>query len=181
MLIAKEKKQTNIAEYILYMWQIEDIIRAFNFDENNIEKSLISQFKQSENVLDEIRKWYNNLIYMMIEENIKEKGHLQFINNIISDIYHFHIQLINKESEKKYHELYQKALPNINEFKKLSKYNDNNDIEICLNGLYAILLLKLNKKEISQATSDAIKSFSNLLAYLSKKYKEYEEGGFELS
>ena len=29
MIIARQKKQENIAEYLLYMWQIEDIIRAF--------------------------------------------------------------------------------------------------------------------------------------------------------
>lgn len=29
MLIAKELRKKSIAEYLLYMWQIEDIIRAY--------------------------------------------------------------------------------------------------------------------------------------------------------
>ncbi|MDE7144362.1 MAG: DUF4924 family protein, partial [Muribaculaceae bacterium] len=32
MIIASEKRKNNIAEYLLYMWQIEDIIRANNLD-----------------------------------------------------------------------------------------------------------------------------------------------------
>ena len=28
MIVARQKKKENIAEYLLYMWQIEDIIRA---------------------------------------------------------------------------------------------------------------------------------------------------------
>ena len=32
MIIAKQKRRENIAEYVLYMWQLEDLIRAYNFD-----------------------------------------------------------------------------------------------------------------------------------------------------
>ena len=32
MLVAQQKLQENIAEYILYMYQIEDVVRAYNFD-----------------------------------------------------------------------------------------------------------------------------------------------------
>ena len=32
MIIARRKRKENIAEYLLYMWQVEDLIRANNFD-----------------------------------------------------------------------------------------------------------------------------------------------------
>lgn len=32
MYISQQLKQQNIAEYLLYMWQIEDLIRANGFD-----------------------------------------------------------------------------------------------------------------------------------------------------
>jgi len=47
MYIAKEKRKNNIAEYILYMWQIEDMLRAYNFRLDNIEKELIPQYQGS--------------------------------------------------------------------------------------------------------------------------------------
>ena len=36
MLTASAKKRENIAEYLLYMWQIEDLIRAFGLDTDRI-------------------------------------------------------------------------------------------------------------------------------------------------
>jgi len=36
MFITQQKKKENIAKYILYMWQIEDVIRAYNFDIESI-------------------------------------------------------------------------------------------------------------------------------------------------
>lgn len=42
MYISKQLKQKNIAEYLLYMWQVEDMIRANNFDmEKSVRTSLI--------------------------------------------------------------------------------------------------------------------------------------------
>ena len=32
MFIAEQKKRDNIAEYLLYMWQLEDILRAYVLD-----------------------------------------------------------------------------------------------------------------------------------------------------
>ena len=43
MLIAAKKKEENIAEYILYMYQIEDIIRSFQFDIERIMDEYVRQ------------------------------------------------------------------------------------------------------------------------------------------
>ena len=37
MYISKELRKKNIAEYLLYMWQVEDIIRANGLDADKIE------------------------------------------------------------------------------------------------------------------------------------------------
>ena len=38
MIIASQKKKENIAEYLLYMWQIEDLIRVYKLDIDAIQK-----------------------------------------------------------------------------------------------------------------------------------------------
>lgn len=38
MIIADRLKNTNRAEYLLYMWQVEDLIRAFQFNSERIAK-----------------------------------------------------------------------------------------------------------------------------------------------
>jgi hypothetical protein len=174
MLIAKEKYKNNIAEYILYMFQIEDTIRACKFDMNVIEERIISQFSVSEKVKQEIRDWYADLIVMMYQEKIKESGHLLILDNLIDDLYALHRKLIEGRRDSKYLEQYYWALPNIKAFeKKLEKVPDN-EIETCFIALYALLLLKLKKKEVSDETLAAMHTFSSLLAMLSEWYKARE-------
>ena len=44
MYIAQELRKKNIAEYILYMWQVEDTIRAFGCQLSRIRREYIEQF-----------------------------------------------------------------------------------------------------------------------------------------
>ena len=77
MIVAKQKRKENIAEYLLYMWQVEDLIRANQFDLDSIRRTVIAQYDQPEEVKEEIAKWYEELIDMMRSEGVMEKGHIQ--------------------------------------------------------------------------------------------------------
>jgi len=46
MLISREKRRSNIVEYLLYMYQIEDIIRSFQFDITQIDANVVQRFDQ---------------------------------------------------------------------------------------------------------------------------------------
>ncbi|MFA8434366.1 MAG: DUF4924 family protein [Marinifilaceae bacterium] len=176
MLIAREKKRTNLAEYILYMWQVEDLIRAYRFDINALDKAVISQFQQSDEVQKEIRDWYDNLIEMMKVDKVEEKGHMQIIKNNINDLHEFHLYLLQKKKDAKYLQLFNLAAGNIHEFRQKSNAgNEISDTEVCLTALYGILMLKLQKKEISKDTLGAVTTFSNMMAYLSAQHKAFEE------
>ena len=48
MFIASQKRKENIAEYLLYMWQIEDLIRANNLDIDNIAQNIVAKFSLTE-------------------------------------------------------------------------------------------------------------------------------------
>ena len=41
MLVAQKKQQENIAEYVLYLFQIEDIVRSLNFDIEQIMEAVV--------------------------------------------------------------------------------------------------------------------------------------------
>lgn len=178
MLIAKEKRKENIAEYILYMWQVEDIIRACNFDIEIISQSVISQFSGSSKAVNDIKDWYIDLILMMHEEGIKENGHLKMVKKLINELQILHNDLIHKIKVSKYLELYYWALPNIKEFEKRLNGKTSGEVETCLNAIYALLLLRLQKKDVSGETLDAMHTFSNLLAYLSAHFKKMEENKY---
>jgi hypothetical protein len=178
MLIAQEKRKTNIAEYILYMWQVEDLIRAHQFNIELIEQNLISQYSQPAKIKNDVRDWYANLMLMMYREGIREKGHLSFLSELLEEISDMHIRLLNHVDETGYQEIFRQASGNIDEFKKRSADLSLGDIETALNALYGLLLLRLKKKTISRETEIAMASFSRLLAMLSYKFLQAERGGW---
>lgn len=54
MKIAQQLKAKNIAEYLIYMWQVEDLIRANGCDIDKIRESIISRYPEEEHpVLEE--------------------------------------------------------------------------------------------------------------------------------
>ena len=73
MIIARQKRKENIAEYLLYMWQVEDLIRANDFDMDSIRRTVVDRYDQPDDVKEEIAKWYEELIEMMRSEGVKEK------------------------------------------------------------------------------------------------------------
>ncbi len=180
MLISQEKRKTNIAEYILYMWQIEDLIRGHQFNIDLIEQNLISQYLQPPRIKNEVRDWFANLMLMMYREGIREKGHLSFLKTLLDEITDLHLRLLNREEETNYQDLYRKALENIEIFRKKSDNPATGDIETCLNALYGLLVLRLRKQTVSRETEIAMASFSRLLALLSHKFLQTEKGEREI-
>jgi hypothetical protein len=179
MLVAKQKRKENIAEYVLYLYQVEDLIRAFQLDIDVIQEKLISTYQADEKTSTEITDWYNNLVVMMEKEGINEKGHLQFITNLIVDINEFHLRLMKGESEKVYIQTFKSIAGVLTELKQKNT-TAQNDIQLALDTIYGFLMLKLKKAEISEGTTLAIKQLSQWLANLSKLYKEFEEGKLDL-
>lgn len=175
MRVSLEKKKNNIAEYVLYMWQLEDLLRAFEFDIDQLEENVFKTFSEDETTRNEIYQWYSNLVQMMEMENIKDAGHLQITKNVVLDLNTLHVQLLKTPEEVKYRELYYKAAPNLYEFQKRIEDKETNEVEMMFLGLYGLLMMRIKKKEITEETELAMKTFSDQLAILSQKYHEREE------
>lgn len=173
MLIAREKRKSNIAEYVLYMWQVEDTIRAFGFDTGRLYRELISNFEQPPDILQEIREWYDNIAAHMINEKAEQSGHIQSVKNIVNELYVFHLHLLQQPGESVYANLYAEVKPVVEEIRKGQA---TNDLESCLNVIYIYMMMRLQKKTVSKETREAIRLFIRFLAILSAKFKVYEEG-----
>ena len=180
MLIASLKKKENIAEYLLYMWQIEDLIRAYNLNIDLIRGEIIDRYDLPEEQKKQMQEWYESLIDMMRSEGVVEKGHLQLNKNIIIDITYLHQALLKSSKQPQYGAAFFKTLPYIVELRGKSGENQVGEIETCFNALYGVLLLKLQKKEISEDTEKAIKQITSFLALLSEKYKQEKDGVLKL-
>ena len=171
MIIAKRKRKENIAEYLLYMWQVEDLIRANRFDMDSIRRTVIAHYAQPASVKEEIAQWYQELIDMMRSEGVMEKGHIQLNKNVIIALTDLHLRLLRSTKEMVYGATYYKTLPYIVQLRAKSGGEELPEIETCFNALYGYLLLKMQHKEVSAETTEAIKQITAFLALLSEKYR----------
>ena len=179
MYIAKQLKEQNVAEYLLYMWQVEDLIRANHLDIEELKKNYISQFKPSPEQEKEMTEWYTNLIEMMRSEQVQEKGHLQINKNMIILLTDLHLQLLNSPKFPFYSAAYYKALPYIVEIRARNNNRDLPELESCFEILYGVMLLKMQKKAVSADTQKAVADISKLLGMLSDYYMQDKQGNLK--
>jgi hypothetical protein len=172
MITASAKKRENIAEYLLYMWQIEDLIRANGLDIDKIQTNIIDQYKDlTDQQRKEMREWYESLIDMMRREGVTEKGHLQINKNVIIALDDLHRRLMADSKYASYAAQFYHTLPLIVELRAKAGENKADEIETCFNALYGLLMLRLQGKEISEETMQASRQISKFLALLSHYYK----------
>lgn len=176
MITASQKKKENIAEYLLYMWQIEDIIRAYNLDIDRIQENIIEKYTNLDATQKKnMREWYESLIDMMRREDVAKIGHLQLNKNVILSLDDLHNRLIHDSHFPTYNAEFYKVLPLIVELRARQGEKKSGEIESCFNALYGILMLRLQGKEISKETLEAAGMISRFLALLSSMYKkDYE-------
>jgi hypothetical protein len=146
-----KSKKENIAEYILYLWQMEDYLRAFPIQANATTE------------LHDINE-------MMHREGIIESGHLQLAQNALSELEELHTRLLQEDA------IYRAAIirltPSLNLLKAKTDRPTMSDIEACLLLLYQIMLLRLQKREITPETANVQQQATRLLQFLSKTYHD---------
>ena len=147
--MVKKNKKDNIAEYILYLWQIEDYLRAF---------------PQQAGATPELQEFNQ----MMHREGIIDGGHLQLAKNALNELEELHTRFLNEDA------MYRAAIirlqPSLNLLKAKTDRPTMSDIEACLTLLYQIMLLHLQKKEISAQTASVQQQATGLLQFLSRAY-----------
>lgn len=176
MFIAKSIKQKSIVEYLLYMWQMEDLIRAYGCSLTRIRKEYIDRFDYTEEQKTDEEDWFGDLIRMMNQEGKREKRHLTINEVLLQDLGEMHVRLLQSSRFPFYSAEYYRVLPFIVELRqKGSKELD--EIETCLNALYGVMLLRMQQKPISPETEHAIKEISTFVGMLSDYYiKDHTEG-----
>ena len=179
MFIANELRKTNIAEYLLYMWQVEDTIRAFGCSISRIRREYIDRFEYTDEQKEEEVDWFGNLIRMMNTEGCREQGHLQINKVTLQQLQELHAQLLSSPKFPFYNAEYYKVLPYIVELRNRGASKDENEIETCLNSLYGVMLLRLQKKEVTPNTQHAVKEITTFIGMLSDYYKKDKEEGFK--
>ena len=179
MFIAQELRKKNIAEYLLYMWQVEDTIRAFDCSLARIRREYIDRFDYNEEQKEEEADWFGNLIRMMNTEGCRQQGHLQINKVTLQMMTELHQQLLSSSKFPFYNAEYYKVLPFIVELRNRGANKEEGEVETCLNLLYGVMMLRLQNKEITPNTQHALKEVSTFVGMLSDYYKKDKEEPLE--
>lgn len=180
MYISQELRKRSIAEYLLYMWQVEDIIRAYGCSLARLRREYIDRFDYTDEQKEEMTDWYGNLVRMMNSEGCRESGHLQINKIVIQQLSELSAQLTSSSKYPFYNSEYYKVLPFIVELRRKSGDKQEDEIETCFNALYGVMMLRLQQKPVSPDTEHAIKEITTFLGMLSDYYAKDKQGELEL-
>lgn len=179
MFLAQQLRENSICEYLLYMWQLEDTIRAFGCDIDRIRTEYLSGFQLSAEQRRDEERWFEDLIRMMQEEGCIERGHLQINKTTLALLIDLHQELLRSPKQPFYSAAYYKTLPFIVELRAKSG-KETGELETCFNCLYGVMMLRLQKREVGEETKKAVAAISHLLSLLSDAYKKERAGKLEL-
>ena len=175
MYIANELRKKNIAEYLLYMWQVEDTIRAFDCSLARIRREYVDRFDYTDEQKEEEIDWFGNLIRMMNQEGCRQQGHLQINKVTMQMLVDLHNQLLESPKFPFYNSAYYKVLPFIVELRNKGADKEKNEIETCFDSLYGVMMLRLQKKEITPDTLHAVQAITTFIGMLSDYYKKEKD------
>ncbi len=168
---AEAKKNASIAEYIIHMYQTEDLILNYKLNLDDILEYVIKHMSSDEEILKKLILWYADIIEQMHNEDVVETSkRLSATQYYVDQLTSIHEHLLEEDPE--YQIKYHKADDDIRHHIGLSNNKINNPIQICLNGIYGMLLLKLNGKKITDEQQTTLTRFGAVLEHLSEAYKK---------
>jgi hypothetical protein len=180
MFIARKLKKENICEYLLYMWQVEDLIRAFNLNIDTINERIIIPYPVADDERKGLYEWYESLIEMMRLENVQTEGHLQLNKNIMQELNELHSSIIRSSKNAGYNAKFYHILPFLAQLRKQQIDLKLSDVELCFNFQYGIMMLRLKKNEITPETLQVQTEISKFMVLLARNYQLYKSGELDL-
>ena len=180
MLAHEKKKRENIIEYLLYLFHTEDILRSLTLNLDVVEEVVIEPEGLDSEEKMRLKMWYKELIEEMERNKLENRGHIEEVYHLLGELSYLHNALMSRLKDPDYVKLWKTAYPAIQELTNKSGEAVHNPIEVCFNGVYGVMVLKMKKREISDETLVATQQFSNLLNYLGKKYHEVTRGELSL-
>ena len=178
MDIAQAKRKENIAEYILYLWQIEDLLRALQFSPEAIYSQFVAPRNLDEQSQNVLLMWYMDIAALLQEEEKQSSGHLNHTLHLIADMHNLHLQLMQLPMGAHYRTVVARLEPYLPTLRTIFGKNIS-DTELCFRALYATMLYRI-KGGGQKAVTDTIEFISPVIATLTAMYHKVERGEIDL-
>lgn len=180
MDIAQSKRKENIAEYILYLWQLEDLLRALQFSPEAVYSQLIAPRNIPEEQRHIYLLWYMDIVNLLHEEGKDAQGHLQHTLHLIADLHDLHLRLMQLPAGERYRAVRARLEPHLPSLRLVLADGDMNDTELCFRALYAAMLYRIKGQGERSAVTDTVEYISPVIAELASVYGRVERGEIDL-
>ena len=170
----------NISSYILYLWQIEDLLRALQFSPEAIYSQLVARREVADEQKQIFLLWYMDIANLLREEGKEEKGHLNHTLHLIADMHNLHLQLMQLPIGEHYRKTYAHLQPELPRLRELVGNAEMSDTELCFRALYAAMLYRIKGEGEKGAVKDTIEFVSPVVAELANLYRKVETGEIDL-
>ncbi len=163
MTTAEEKRDQHIVEYILYVWQMEDLVRAVNLDLAALRTHLSSAYQGDR--LEAELMWFADLIQSLRREKKTAKGHVGSLDEVMIELTYLHRTLLDVLKDEEYKAAVDSAKPHIEEMAKRGEPTGT-EVESMLVALYGWLVLRMGGKTVSADTQESlgvIRDWANIL------------------
>lgn len=181
MYIAQTKRKENIAEYILYLWQLEDLLRALQMSPEAIYSQLVAPRDIDEQSRQELLMWYMELANLLRQEGKEAHGHLDHTLHLIADLQTLHLQLLKFPAGEHYRAIFARLEPELPRLRQAEDLAEVSDIELCFRALYAVMLYRIKgANKAKSAIEDVLEVVSPVVAELAKVFRQVETGEVDL-
>jgi hypothetical protein len=181
MDIAQSKRKENIAEYILYLWQLEDLLRALQFSPEAIYSQLVAPREVDEEQKHIYLLWYMDIVNLLRKEGKEETGHLEHTLHLIADMHNLHLQLMHHPIGEHYRKTFATLAPQLPNLRVMVKKDDISDTELAFRALYATMLYRIKGGDKGgEAIKDTIELISPVVGELAAMYGKVERGEVDL-
>ena len=177
MILADSKKKAHIVEYILFLWQIEDLIRAAQFNPALLEKWAEDTANSEGSDPEKEKEWIIAMAADMRSQGKTESGHTASVSETMVELAHLHEMLIGPMEDKRYKESFEVAEPMMKELSAKQPGPASHPVEQLLVVLYGFLILRLQKQSISAETESGFVAFRNWANALAKGHIQIYYGG----
>lgn len=173
--IAKFKQKENISEYLLFLWQMEDLLRGIDFDLSRLDSEILPAI-QDEQERIKTKRWLGEMATSMKRASLQVSGHHQETYEVLNELAMLQKTLLNVTNSPSFRQVYDAVQPVLEDFRKKSEKMPQSDMETALTALYGVLTLRIAKKEVSEETSVAMEPISAYLRELTRAYHLMKAG-----
>ena len=173
--IAQLKKEENISEYLLFLWQMEDLLRGIEFDSARLDSEILSSIQDEEEKVKS-KVWLSKMAKEMEESSLQVSGHHFETYEVLNELAMLQQTLLSVTRSAPFKKAYNDVQPVLEDFRKKAEKVPKSDMESALTALYGVLTLRLAGKEVSVETQEAMEPISAYLRELTRAFHRMKAG-----